>query len=68
MTSRQIKDMTLAERVAAMESLWDSITAEKCAPRSPVWHKKVLAERKEKLLGHDAKFVTLAQMRKRLAS
>ncbi len=59
--------MSLAERVSAMEALWDSMTAEGSAVKSPTWHKTVLAERRSKIASGKATYVSLAQLKAKLA-
>ena len=40
-----LKDMTLQEKLAAMESLWEDLARTPEAIESPAWHKEVLEER-----------------------
>ncbi len=37
--------LPLAERLAAMESLWDSLCRDEAADLSPDWHQRVLERR-----------------------
>lgn len=68
MTHKQIEEMSLAERVSTMEALWRSITAENPEPRSPSWHKKVLEQRRRKIAGGKATYLTLGQLRDKLTT
>jgi hypothetical protein len=53
------------ERLAAMEQLWDSLCRDTQDLESPAWHRKVLEARKARLASPDARFLTLAELRKR---
>ncbi len=44
-----LAQLPLAERLAAMESLWDSLCRDDAAELSPPWHADVLAERLREL-------------------
>lgn len=58
--------MTVAERLQAMEQLWDSLSQEPENVPSPEWHRDILLERKKQAESGEAKFLTLAQLRSRL--
>jgi putative addiction module component (TIGR02574 family) len=40
-----LKEMTIQEKLAAMESLWEDLARTPEAIESPAWHKEVLDER-----------------------
>jgi putative addiction module component (TIGR02574 family) len=63
----EIERMTVAERLQAMELLWHSLSAEPGKLASPPWHKKVLAKRLTKIESGKAEFLTIAQLKRRLA-
>lgn len=44
-----LTQLPLAERLAAMESLWDSLCQDDAAELSPPWHATVLEERLREL-------------------
>ncbi|OYW38580.1 MAG: hypothetical protein B7Z35_06795 [Hydrogenophilales bacterium 12-61-10] len=44
-----LTQLPLAERLAAMESLWDSLCNDDAAELSPPWHASVLEERLSEL-------------------
>lgn len=67
MTSEQIKKMSLADRVSAMEALWDSMTLTSVEVKSPIWHKQVLARRRKKIAAGKATYLTLTQLKEKLA-
>jgi putative addiction module component (TIGR02574 family) len=58
--------MTVAERLQAMEQLWDALCREPEEMSSPAWHAEVLADRKGRAERGEAKFLTLEQLRARL--
>jgi hypothetical protein len=58
--SAQISQMSVAERLQAMEQLWDALCRSEGEVSSPDWHADILAERGE------ARFLTLEQLKARL--
>jgi len=44
-----LDQMTTAEKLQAMEDLWNSLTRSEFEYDSPAWHETVLAEREERL-------------------
>ncbi len=66
-----LKDMTLQEKLAVMESLWEDISKTPDAIESPAWHKDVLEERRQNIAKGEAKFsdweTAKADIRKRLS-
>ena len=64
----QIESMSVAERLQAMDQLWDSLNRSGEEILSPEWHQNVLADRKARAQRGEAKFLTLAQLRSRLRS
>lgn len=63
----EIERMTLTERLQAMEALWRSISAEPVKLTSPGWHKTVLQKRLAKVAAGKGEFLTISQLKKRLA-
>ena len=63
----EIERMTLAERLQAMELLWHSMAAGPDKLGSPAWHKKILDGRLAKVEAGKGEFLTLTQLKKRLA-
>ena len=63
----QIERMSVAERLQAIDQLWDSLTHHD-EITSPGWHEDVLLDRKARAQRGDAKFLTLDQLRSRLRS
>jgi len=64
--SSQISRMSVAERLEAMEQLWDALCRDAEDMPSPSWHGDVLADRKARAQRGEAKFLTLDQLRARL--
>ncbi|MGE5306722.1 MAG: addiction module protein [Alphaproteobacteria bacterium] len=44
-----LKDMTLQEKLAAMEMLWEDLARSPESVESPAWHKDTLDERRQKI-------------------
>lgn len=66
--SSDIERMSVAERLQAMDQLWDSLNGCGDEIPSPEWHRDVLTERKARAQRGEAKFLTLDQLRSRLRS
>ena len=62
----QIDKMSVAERLQAIEQLWDAICRDAKDFASPDWHREVLAERKLRAERGESRFLTLAQLKSRL--
>lgn len=52
-----LKDMSLHEKLAAMESLWEDIARTPEALESPAWHKDLLDERRQRLVEGQSQFI-----------
>jgi putative addiction module component (TIGR02574 family) len=63
MDTREIKKMSRAERLAAMEALWDSLVEEESEIESPEWHRDILAERRRQIESGKAEFISLDKLR-----
>jgi hypothetical protein len=68
MSTAEIQKMTNAERLQAMEALWEALCLEEKEPESPAWHEEVLADRKRTLDSGEAQFLSLDEVKKRLSS
>jgi Putative addiction module component len=51
-----LKDMTLQEKLAAMEALWEDLTGSPQSFESPDWHKDTLEERRQRIAEGKAHF------------
>ena len=66
-----LKEMTLQEKLAAMESLWEVLARTPEAVESPAWHKDILDERRQRLAEGESRFIdwetAKAEIRKKLS-
>ena len=67
MDSKVIDEMSIEEKLFAMEQLWDSLCKDENYPLTPDWHEEVLKERKELIDSGNAKYITLEELKERLA-
>ena len=51
-----LKDMTLHDKLSAMEALWDDLLRTPEAVESPSWHKDALAERARHVVEGTSRF------------
>jgi hypothetical protein len=51
-----LKDMTLHEKLATMELLWDDLARCPESVESPTWHKDILDERHQRVADGEAQF------------
>ncbi len=51
-----LKDMTLQEKLAVMESIWEDLARTPDAIESPAWHKDILDERHQRLAEGTSRF------------
>ena len=63
MTASEIQKMNFAERLQAMEMLWDSLLEDESRIESPAWHDDILRERMEKIKNNEAKFMSLDELK-----
>jgi hypothetical protein len=49
MTTLALKEMTLREKLAAMEALWEDLSRTPETVDSPAWHKEVLEQRQNRV-------------------
>jgi len=52
-----LKDMSLHEKLSAMESLWEDLASTPEAIESPPWHKDILEERRQRITDGFSRFV-----------
>ena len=52
-----LKAMSLQEKLAAMESLWEDLARTPEAIESPAWHKDILDERRQRLAEVQSRFI-----------
>jgi hypothetical protein len=63
---KEVLRLSKAGRLQAMEWLWASLAKEQQDIESPEWHGEVLAARKAKVDSGAAKFLNVAELKKRL--
>ena len=65
-----LKEMTVREKLAVMESLWEDLTRTPEKFPSPAWHKDILDGRRARVASGKAKFIewesAKRELRKRL--
>jgi hypothetical protein len=52
-----LKEMTIQEKLAAMESLWEDLARTPDAIESPGWHKDILDERRQRVAEGHSRFI-----------
>ena len=62
----KIREMSMAERLQALEQLWDAVCREEGDVPSPSWHADVLAGRKARAARGESRFLTLDELKARL--
>ncbi len=69
MDTLKIKNMSTAERLQAMELLWDSLLGEEGSEvDSPQWHGDVIENRKEKIKNGNAEFISIEELKAKRTS
>ena len=63
----EIQSMSTTERLQAMELLWRSFSCLEDEVPSPDWHAEVLSERLAKVEAGEGKFLSLSELKTRLA-
>ncbi len=63
MTTLDIENMTVPERIQAMEWLWDSLSQQEHEIESPRWHLDILGERMKKIQNGTAEFISLEELK-----
>ena len=63
-----LKDMTLREKLAVMESLWEDLARTPEAIEPPAWHKTVLDERQQRVADGTSRFVDWETAKKDIRS
>jgi hypothetical protein len=66
MSHLNVAEMSIPQRLSAMEELWESLRGAEDEVSSPDWHKDVLEARRVRVESGEAQFLTLDEVRKRL--
>jgi hypothetical protein len=61
-----LRKMSIADKLAAMEQLWEDLSRDPEAVPSPPWHEKALRCRKKKVKQGKARFSDLNAVKERL--
>jgi hypothetical protein len=60
----QIEKMTTADRIQAMEELWEALSVDENEISSPGWHEGILNARRKKIKSGNARFLTIEDLKK----
>lgn len=63
-----LSEMTLEEKLQAMEALWEDLSRNPDSLESPAWHEDVLRERQERLSAGEAGFMDWEQAKAHIRS
>ncbi len=63
MNTIEITGMSRAEKLQAMEVLWDSLIHDDSEIESPAWHENILAARKLKIEEGKAEYLSIEELR-----
>jgi putative addiction module component len=61
-----LDQMSVAEKLAAMEAIWASLCSHPVDVESPAWYEKVLADRTKRLESNEATVSDWSEAKKRL--
>jgi putative addiction module component (TIGR02574 family) len=61
-----LDQMTVEEKLKAMEAIWRSLSSRDEEVPVPDWHKQVLDERQRQIDAGEARFVSLEEMKERV--
>jgi len=61
-----LDQMTVEEKLRAMEAIWRSLSTREEQVPVPDWHKQVLDERQRQIDAAEATFVSLEEMKERV--
>ncbi len=63
MTATEISQMSIVERLQAMEAIWDSLIHDSFKVESPQWHEEILSDRRRKIESGKAEFVSIEELK-----
>jgi len=64
--TEQIQRMSMAERLQALEQIWDSVCRDETTVPSPAWHGEVLHDRQTRAQRGETRFLTLDELKAKL--
>ncbi|WP_373498409.1 addiction module protein [Desulfococcus sp.] len=59
----ELKKLSKAERLQAMEALWNAMLHENGDMATPEWHENILAQRKKNIENGRASFISLSELK-----
>lgn len=62
----KLDQMTLEEKLRAMEALWDDLCRHEDQIKSPPWHEEILKEREKRVRSGREKFIDWETVKKQL--
>ncbi len=65
-TNLPLDQMTVAEKLEAMEAIWSSLCRNPPDVNSPEWHKEILAERRRRLASGETTLSDWSEAKNRL--
>ena len=65
MQAQRIADMSVAQKIALMEALWDSLDNKNENIPSPNWHGDILSERKALIDSGAAEYISLGDLKRK---
>lgn len=60
-----ISELSSAERLEAMEALWDSLIHDENELNSPDWHGEILKQRKKDIDNGKAEYISLSDLKQK---
>ena len=63
MTTAELKEMPVNERIILMEELWDTLCHENLDLQSPHWHKEIIDERIELIRSGKAEYISIQELK-----
>ena len=61
-----LDQMSIEEKLRALEKIWDALTKDEDQLPVPDWHKKVLDQRQQQIDSGEAKFIPLEEFKERV--
>jgi len=61
-----LKDMTIEEKIQAMEIIWEDLCKQADSISSPSWHEQILSKREKGIKSGDEKFTDWEEAKKNI--
>lgn len=59
----ELKKLSKAERIQAMEALWESMLYDDGEIETPEWHERILKQRKKNIENGSAQFISISELK-----